>query len=270
MANENTKRIVIDGDSFQGRQHLRSLRDGQTPGRLTSFARTIQGMGFCVDFASDLASGDGLREADLLIIPTWFQDDDVKPALPVIERFVEDGGGLFLLSNHSRAPSHPGSGHHTEQDGKLANIFGIKLLECCFRTERPRPGHTVIREAGPKTHPVLEDDNGRRVVESVVINNGCAIDPTSAGKPVLLFPKNVIDRGPNELNPDGLAFCWATETNGGRVLVTGDSGFIGEPNLNSFWGPNRRPLGPGLIDQGDNALFVQGAIRWLLGAGGRG
>jgi len=257
-------RIVIDGNSLQARQHLDALRNGQSRGRLTSFIEKIKEIGCSIAFEESLGSGKGLKEADLLIILTWHQHDKIDPVLPVIEKFVHDGGSLFLLSNHSRAPSHPESGHHTEEDGKLARLFGIELIEGHFSNKDPKSGYTVIDDAGSEVHPVLQDEKGQRIVESIVINNGCAIDKDSRGTPVLLLPKSTVDRGPNGIAPDGHAFCWATETDGGRILVTGDSGFTGEPGLRSA-GPGLSVTGPGLFDQGDNGLFIQRAIKWLLG-----
>lgn len=256
------KRIVIDGNSLQARQHLYALRNGWPKGRLSSFVETVEKCGCMVTFDESLDTGEGLKNADILIILTWFMHLKIDPVLPVIEEFVRDGGSLFLLSNHSRVPSCPGAGHHTEEDGKLARLFGIELIEACFRTKTPHTSYTEICDAGPDGHPVLLDENGRRVVHSVVINNGCAIDRSSEGTPVLLMPDTTIDLGPNNVSPDGHSFCQAVETDGGRVLVTADSGFTGEPGLRSA-GPGLRQTGPGLFERGDNALFIQQSIRWL-------
>ena len=114
----------------------------------------------------------------------------------------------------------------------------------------------MIGDAGAQPHPILMDENGNRVVNRLMVNNGCAVDPTSTGVTVLRWPGNVVDIGPGEVNPDGMAFCWATDSGGGRVLVAGDSGFLAEPNLPGS--------GPGLFDQGDNVRFVEQAIGWLL------
>lgn len=73
---------------------------------------------------------------------------------------------------------------------------------------------------------------------------------------MLLLPGDLVDDGPNDLSATGHAFAWALQTEGGRVLVTSDSGFLGEPNLPGS--------GPGLFDQGDNRLFIQQAVTWLL------
>lgn len=226
-----------------------------SPSRLSSFTRTIEGMGHSLAFDCLRASNSGWKDADLIVIPTRHPDTSVDPVLSELAQFVARGGSLFLLSNHSRVPSSPNSGHYTLEDGKVARLFGITLVEACFRAD-PYPNLTVIRDAGPQVHPVLLDAEGRRTIKSVIVNNGCAVDPLSAGRPVLLWPKDTVDCGPHGMRPDGRAFCWATETEGGKVLVTGDSGFLGEPSVAGS--------GPGLFDRGDNARFIQQAITWLL------
>jgi hypothetical protein len=60
------------------------------------------------------------------------------------------------------------------------------------------------------------------------------------------------------LEPDQYQFACAlrpTEGRAGRVIVVGDSGFIGTAGTVM--------PGPGLIDEGDNLAFIQNALLWL-------
>jgi hypothetical protein len=247
--------IHIDSDSLQGWQHLSRQGKGYGRSRLSSFIQTIQNQGHSVDFGTIDRSESGWKNSDLLIIPTRRPNFRVDATLPDIEQFVSKGGSLFLLSNHSRAPAFPSMGHFTQEDGKIAGLFGIELIEVCLCTDAEGT-LTRIDDAGSTTHPILLGSSGDRVVNSVIVNNGCAIRRNSVGAAVLWWPKNVVDIGPHCMRPDEMAFCWATETKGGRVLVAGDSGFLGEPNLQGS--------GPGLFNQGENSLFIQQAIGWLL------
>ena len=248
-------RIAIDSDSLQARQHLTGQSCGNSPSRLSSFVRAIESMGHSVAFDCLRRSTNHWKDADLIVIPTRHPEASVDPVLSDLAQFVARGSSLFLLSNHSRVPSSPKAGHYTLEDGKVAKLFGITLLDVCFRID-PHPNLTAICDVGSQVHPVLLNESGNRTIESIVINNGCAVDPLSTGSPVLLWPKNAVDYGPYAMKPDGLAFCWATETDGGKVLVTGDSGFLGEPGVAGS--------GPGLFDKGDNARFILQAITWLL------
>ena len=248
-------RIVIDSHSLQAVQHLRSVQNGDHLGRLTSFIRLIERLDHSVCFEESLEPEGGLKSADLLIVLTRCPDRPIAPLLNGIHRFVLDGGSLLLMSNHSRVPSHPRMGHFTEEDGKLAKEFGIEISEACFCTD-PAPSGTIIRSTGTDKHPLLASRSGKPPVRSVIINNGCGVKCNSKGVPVLMLPEGTVDKGPDGLSAEDNAFAWALETQGGRVLVTGDSGFVGEPNLPGS--------GPGLFDQGDNMLFVEQAITWLL------
>jgi hypothetical protein len=248
-------RIVIDGNSLQARQHLAAVGSGRSVGRLSSFLKAFEEGGHTTTFCGcHLDLEEALAEAQLLIILTSRPSHDVDRILPIIKDFVGGGGGLFLLSNHSRVPGQPRMGNFTRQDGKIARIFGVKLLDACFRAASGR-GPMVVDDTGLAVHAILQDGRGRRVVESVSVNNGCGIDRGSEGTPVLLLPENAVDMGPNSLSPHGHAFCWASESGGGRVVVTGDSGFAGEPDLPAS--------GPGLFDRGDNKAFTQRVVEWL-------
>ena len=247
--------IVIDRDSLQAFEHLSGQAKGNGPSRLSSFIRAIEHLGHSVSFDSLKASTNDWKGADILIIPTRRPGANVDPVLRDIEQFVSNGGSLFLLSNHSQVPTRPAMGNFTREDGKVARLFDIQLVDACFRT-CPQGTRTVISDAGTEAHPILMDGSANRVVNEVVVNNGCAIDRDSAGAAVLLWPQGVEDIGPDNMSPDEMAFCWATETEAGRILVTGDSGFVGEPGLPGS--------GPGLSNEGDNVRFIQQAIGWLL------
>jgi len=248
--------IVIDRNSLQARQHLQGNAIGQTICRLTTFVGLIEELGHSVRFENLLDPNSGLNGADLLIILTRPQGLPIDPFLKGIQQFVQDGGSLFLLSNHSRAPTYPKMGNFMIEDRKLARLFGIELIEACFQTDQNQT-LTNISDMGKEIHPLLTNEDGERIVNTVVINNGCAIDQNSSGTPVLLLPEDLIDIGPSGKSSKGHAFCWANEIErGGRILVTGDSGFVGEPNLQG--------TGPGLIDQRDNMLFIKQSIGWLL------
>jgi hypothetical protein len=247
--------IHIDSDSLQGSQHLASQVKGYGRSRLSSFIQIIENLGHSIEFGTIDSSKSGWKNADLLIIPTRRPNCGVDATLPDIEQFVSKGGSLFLLSNHSRVPAFPSMGNFTQEDGKITRRFGIELAEVCFCTDAEGT-LTRIDDARSNTHPILLGSSGARVVNSVVVNNGSAIRQNSVGEAVLWWPTNVVDIGPNSMSPDEMAFCWAAETKCGRVLVVGDSGFIGEPKIQGS--------GPGLFNQGENSLFIQQAIGWLL------
>jgi hypothetical protein len=97
-------------------------------------------------------------------------------------------------------------GNFTREDEKVAKLFGIELAEVYFHTDSGKT-RTLVSDAGAQAHPILSDKSGNRVVSSVVVNNGCAIQRDSAGAAVFWWPMNVVDIGPHGMSPDGMAFC---------------------------------------------------------------
>jgi len=252
--------ILIDAKGLQAHQHLnRTLREGLQRDRLTTFVECIKRLG-AVDFSQSTIDAHELAHVNLLVITTRrpvcpFEDEEIRS----VHDFVADGGSLLLMTNHSKVLGRPKMGHFTEQDGRLAAAFQIRILKACFKS-LSEGKHTSIQNAGDDVHPVLLDSSGSRVVHSVEINNCSGISAQSEkGRPILYLASDMIDIGPNELSPRGEAFAWSIDSYGrgeGRVIVIGDSGFIGEPNLGGS--------GPGLIDKAQNKLFIQRTVEWLL------
>ena len=103
---------------------------------------------------------------------------------------------------------------------------------------------TEIRDDDLRVHPITDGLSG-----PIVFNNGCRIS-TSAGDILATLPGEKL--GPN-------VFAMAIDIQPkrkGRVVVTADSGFIGDDNTDF--------PGPGLIGKGGNRDFVQQVFDWLL------
>ena len=133
------------------------------------------------------------------------------------------------------------------------------IVEGAFR--QPEAGIlTSIESTDAEPHPILLDSSGTRVVHTVQVNNCSAVSARSkSGRAILLLDSAMVDVGPNDLSPQGEAFAWSIDECGagrGRVVILGDSGFIGEPGVPGS--------GPGLMDKGQNEVFVQQVVMWLL------
>jgi hypothetical protein len=252
--------IVIDAKCLQSAQHLQGIAAGQTVSRLTSFLKIIRPFGTVRFTDVDAIDATTLADADVLIGPTRISEFPyIEEEIDSIHNFVTQGGSLLLMSNHSRSPSNPSARHHTEQDGRLAEAFRVQILEAAFRDQNPESLSTISR-ADTQVHPVLLDESGAQAINAVKINNCSAISNQSMnGRPILFLNDGMDDIGPNGFLSDGQAFAWAIDDYGignGRVVLTADSGFIGEPDLSGS--------GPGLMDKGHNADFVRQTVAWLL------
>jgi hypothetical protein len=118
--------ILLDAKCLQVVQHFQPLFSSQPVRRLTSFLKIIGSYGAIKYIDADVIDAASLGSANLFISTTriqqWpYKDEEINS----IHDFVASGGSLLLMSNHSRYPSSPSAGHHTEQDGRLARAFQI-------------------------------------------------------------------------------------------------------------------------------------------------
>jgi hypothetical protein len=266
-------RVLIDGAGMQARMHC---QDGV---RLRDMIDVIEEAGaqVRVTSADDELALEMLRQFEVVIIPTrspaW-GDGYTSRELDDLEAFVGGGGGLLLMSNHGATEHIP---DHTAHDRRVAARFGVTLEASAFCRGRaesvalPTYGD-LAREQGVDLEelldaitvvigsPWLADHPVTRGYLSGVCFNNAASLRASKGVALVSLPPDLIDLG-SGLSPEGRAFAVALdgaagEIDGdGRVIVVGDSGFIGTRG-SSF-------PGPGLLHRADNTTFVTNAVSWL-------
>lgn len=230
-----------------------------------------------VTSANDELTFAMLRPFEVVVIPTrspTSSPDGYTPReLDDLEAFVGGGGGLLLMSNHGATERIP---DHTAHDRRVAARFGVTLEASVFCRGRPQslapPARNdvarqqeadeelldatlvVIGSPWLADHPVT-----RGYLDGVCFNNTASLR-ASKGVALVSLPSDLIDIG-SGLSPQGRAFAVALDgaadeiAGDGRVIVVGDSGFIGTRG-SSF-------PGPGLIHRADNATFVTNAVSWL-------
>jgi hypothetical protein len=214
--------------------------------------------------------------------------------LNTVESFVERGGGLLLMSNHGstdRIPDH--TAHDRELAARFgvtieATVFckgspvalaapvlqmnpddlavalaATASLEDIARDRGVDPDDVfdalvvTIERPWLTEHPVIANDSAS--IRGVCFNN-CASLRAPSSVSLVRLPEDLVDIGQN-LPPNGKAFAIAVDgatgefAGAGRVIITGDSGFIGSRG-SSF-------PGPGLLDRADNAAFIRNALEWL-------
>ena len=250
-------RVLIDRSGLQAQAHLA----GQP--RLSTFLRGLESVHSCsVVFSTgrDLAGGD-LDRCDVLVVTTRYPEQcDYSPEeLQAIMDMVLRGSGLLLMSNHGDWPGH--NPHDmTRFDSRLAGIFGAHLESTWFETQPPG---TLTELSGPdllRTHPIIVGGAGEEPVRSVVTNN-CSSVLDTVGDQIVKLAGSMVDVRNGHHNA-GRSFAVAIDADqslgafsNGRVVVMGDSGFIGTENTDL--------PGPGLIEEGDNLRFIRNVVRWL-------
>jgi hypothetical protein len=159
-----------------------------------------------------------------------------KVELEEIQRFVHRGGSLLVMSNHPWPnKQNPIPDLHT------ASLFDVTLNGPVYAEQGEL---TKIRGNDLRMHPITDGLNG-----PIVFNNGCRIS-TNAGDILAALPGEK-----STANVFAVAID-APQKGKGRVVVTADSGFIGDDDTDF--------PGPGLIGRGNNRLFVRQMFEWLL------
>ena len=186
---------------------------------------------------------ESLRDCPLRIIPT--RKAQVSPAeVDIIEEYVLDSGNLLLMSNH-----HP----HHDLDTVIGERFDIRFEGTHFSTSG---GLTRLSGDCLTDHPIIAGQLGEKPVEELVTNTTCSI-LCEGGEDIAFLSDTMHDRVKG-LSPEGKRFAVSKQiAGGGRIVAMADSGFIG---TNGTVAP-----GIGLIEEGDNTLFVKRVVRWLLG-----
>lgn len=190
--------------------------------RLEGLEAALQASGHQLSFAKPDAAA--LADATVLIIASRSQSVMFGEAeLVAIRDFVLSGGGLLLMANHR---------HFIMPQQQVALTLDLPL----GFIDGTIAGFPPIELAA---HPVTAK------CSQVVVRNSTSLVVRSPATPIARF---VVDRRH--------LFAVATEAGKGRVLATGDSGFIASSD----------DTGQDMFAAGDNATFFANAIRWLARA----
>ena len=268
-------KVLLDSRTLQVRA------DAADGARLATLIENIEVDGSTVELSDDRLTPEAVRGFGIVVIPTRANSEGneyTDEELGSVEAFVHEGGGLLLLSNHGPLPDVPYD--HTRYDRELANVFGITIEPAWFalpegrhsegelsaeaRVETIRAAYaagsvaltTLEGEALASDHPVIAGPAGGASVHSVVTNNCCGISAEGCIPLVWLAP-SMVDWS-KTYDPRTCLFAAALDEGRerkGRVVVVGDSGFLGSEDTTA--------PGPGLIGHGDNLRFVLNALSWL-------
>ena len=188
-----------------------------------------------------------------------FPPDTIFAYLPseidAILQFVSAGGGLLFISNHGPFPSQPAN-DQTRYDRALANMLGVYMQPAVFQFTN---GASLTMSG-----PLLSSDPAitstiLQGVGSIVVNNSCAISalPGTTLTPIASIPTDAsnISRLCPQPTPAGQAYAATLSYGGGRVIVGGNSGIVGDPE--SSWPAQ------GKIEEGDNKTFLLNCFSYL-------
>jgi hypothetical protein len=250
-------RVLIDSNGLQARVHA---QDGR---RLSALLERLETLPQCaVRFsAPGPLTAAALRESDVLVVTTRRGEECAytEEELAHIPAWVRRGGGLLLMSGHGDIPGRPYP-DMTKHDAQLARKFGIEIENSFFAS--PVWGQLVelSGESLLASHPIISGGARERPVRSLVTRNCCSII-CAAGAALVSLTKAMVDYR-NGLPAQCRHFAVALDAGaadaadlGGRVVVVANSGLIGTEGTQF--------PGLGLIEKGDNRIFLQNAVSWL-------
>lgn len=167
--------------------------------------------------------------------------------ISAIQSFVESGGGLLLMSNHS---------FWTENDTALAAAFNVSLLPAWFAVESSQ---FMTFSGGLLNHDLSKTLLNQ--VSSIVVHDCCGVSVQQGTDftPIAELPLNTIDTSGNNYSPVGQYFGVILQYGQGQVVVLGNSGWIADD------GGCPCPA-PGLLPLGSNFTFVLNCLKFLGGA----
>jgi hypothetical protein len=199
-------------------------RTGKWKGRrLAGVEATLASLGHSLEIASP--ERDVLAGAAVLIVASRSQGlpfSDVE--LSSIRDFVTGGGGLLLMANHQR--------------------FIMPQQQVVLALELPFGFIDTTLDGFPEI--VLAPHQLTLGCESLVVRNSSSIAAPAAAPAIAHFALDPRHR-----------FAVATEAGKGRVVATGDSGFVASSD----------DTGRDMFASGSNAVFFSNCIRWLARTG---
>ncbi|PHN04696.1 hypothetical protein [Flavilitoribacter nigricans] len=193
-----------------------------------------------------------LQWASSLVLLTRAEPFSDEAFNPITQFVLEAGNSLLIFSNHNP---------HEKHDHSLTQRFGVDL--CGGYWSGRRELTTTISGACLRAHPLLDAPEFGKPVSSLVTNTTCRIVST-VGTPFLYLPDGMVGRWSSEgeaLIPDrifGLIIDGSKSQSDavkGKIVILADSGFIADKDSTV--------PGKGLIDQGDNEVFIRRLIRFI-------
>ena len=240
-------KILIDSNTFQVQAHM---EHPEVKGRrLIPFLELLRATtGGSIEFGGAAVTASALQGCDLLIIPIRTVPFETAE-LDAIERYVKSGGRLFHLSTH--APVHL-------QDNVLAQRFGLGFEGASFKVPN-KLTHIPYRLIND--HPITSARHGGLPVQTLVFNS-CGSVLYRAGQVLAWVPMPASDLVTGK-TPYSRAFAVSLDgrrgdpgVGNGRLLAIANCGLVGAKGTDY--------PGKGLIEEGDNKLFLERAIGWLL------
>ena len=240
-------------------------------GRFLPFTRVLEADGFRVDSLEEPLSARSLAGARILVIANpmsgrnfggnWFLPTPAaydSAEVAALRRWVEAGGGLFLIADHM---PFPGAAQG------IAAAFGFNLGNGFAMDDEMSATITYRRADG-----TLGDDPLTRGIDSVISFTGQAFTGPADARPILIIPAGVTMLYPDtawqfgaDTRREPAAGRWqgaVREVGRGRVAVFGEAAMFSAQRA----GPQNFPFGMNAPGAAQNVVLLRHIVEWLAGS----
>jgi hypothetical protein len=244
---------------------------GPSPDRLDPLFDAITRAGWTSEIASGELLPPDLAPYDVLVLTTRMKQGFSDAELAAISGFVQSGRGLWSMANHAGFSI----ASQTEKDflkynSAVASMFFTSLEAAAYSI--PGPAIPVPLSGSNLTdHPIISGNPGWPIyspggnsrISTVVTRSFCGVYQNyfSDAIATLADLDNVINTQTDQAVTEGVVWALALEksqvTGPGRVVICGDSGWLGSENSKS--------PGPGEFEKPDNPQFALNTLAWLGG-----
>lgn len=243
-------------------------------GRYKPFADLLEKDGYVVKSLNQEFSYDALREGKILVISNPINEiNDTNWTLPTpsaftkeeineLERWVKDGGSLFLIADHMPFPGAA---------GELAAKFGF-VLNNGFASDTTNPHGQDLFIRNNKTLHSNKITNGRsdsEFVDSIYTFTGSAFTIPKDAEPILTFNENFISLMPDtawnfkndtpKISVKGWSQGAAKEHGKGKVVIWGEAAMFSA----QLAGNNNIKMGMNTPKAKNNYKLLLNIIHWL-------
>mgnify|MGYP006286765949 CR=1 FL=1 len=170
-----------------------------------------------------------------------------------IYEFVNKGGSLFHLSNHSNL--------HIK-DSNIGKVFGYEFQDYYIKSKVTIP---TIDTSLPSIFSVKTKEDAQKIFKDsskkFAIINGTSIIKNKNFETIAKYGPGAYDSKSekNINNVENTVFCICSRRNSfsGKIVAISDSGLIGKPTSDELY------PGPGL-SEGNNKQLIKEIISWLI------
>ena len=258
-------KILFDRYGAQVAEQIKSKN------RLTGLIKVMEDAKYDWEIAPGALDSKTLQGKDVLVLTTRMTTPYSTAELTAITDFVIGGGGLWVMANHAGFSQAMINDNFTRYVSAVSSTFWTAYEPAAYDQKPGLPTRVNLNGTNLAGHPTLNGKKGWPVASSsssvrvseVVTRSFCGVYPNAFSDPICrLNNLPTVQNSQSELNIT-TGVVWALSlsqprlTGEGRVVICGDSGWLGDVNSNV--------PGPGEFQNGDNPQYALNTLTWLGG-----